>query len=186
MIMMTRSRSYIATPPGATIKEQLDDRGMSQKAINAKSVFSVIDKRRQAMLGINLLLASFSSWTTSKNFLRLITRSSTFSFLHGATFYDKNKIVVGLTLRGKDADKFWFSLFHEIGHILLGHLNQKVEINSDAEKASDASICDCDLLQSAFYTYSNRCLPINMNMLRLDSTWIKNIPRIGSLKIESQ
>lgn len=28
---MTRSRSYIATPPGATIKEQLDDRGISQK-----------------------------------------------------------------------------------------------------------------------------------------------------------
>ena len=35
------------------------------------------------------------------------------SFLHGATFYDGNKIVVGLTVRGKDADKFWFSLFHE-------------------------------------------------------------------------
>ena len=28
---MARSRSYIATPPGATIKEQLEDRGMSQK-----------------------------------------------------------------------------------------------------------------------------------------------------------
>lgn len=28
---MMRSRSYIATPPGATIKEQLEDRGMSQK-----------------------------------------------------------------------------------------------------------------------------------------------------------
>ena len=28
---MTRSRSYIATPPGATIKEQLEDRGMRQK-----------------------------------------------------------------------------------------------------------------------------------------------------------
>lgn len=25
------SKSYIATPPGATIKEQLDDRGMTQK-----------------------------------------------------------------------------------------------------------------------------------------------------------
>ena len=33
------------------------------------------------------------------------------SFLHGATFYDMNKIVIGLTVRGKDADKFWFSLF---------------------------------------------------------------------------
>ena len=28
---MLRSRSYIATPPGATIKEQLNNRGMSQK-----------------------------------------------------------------------------------------------------------------------------------------------------------
>ena len=28
---MVRSRSYIATPPGATIREQLNDRGMSQK-----------------------------------------------------------------------------------------------------------------------------------------------------------
>ena len=28
---MTKSKSYIATPPGATIREQLEDRGMSQK-----------------------------------------------------------------------------------------------------------------------------------------------------------
>lgn len=28
---MTRSRNFIATPPGATIKEQLENRGMSQK-----------------------------------------------------------------------------------------------------------------------------------------------------------
>ena len=31
-----RSRSYIATPPGATIKEQLNDRGMSQKESAAR------------------------------------------------------------------------------------------------------------------------------------------------------
>ena len=28
---MVRSRSYIATPPGATIREQLNDRGLTQK-----------------------------------------------------------------------------------------------------------------------------------------------------------
>ena len=28
---MLKSRTYIATPPGATIKEQLNDRAMSQK-----------------------------------------------------------------------------------------------------------------------------------------------------------
>lgn len=37
---------------------------------------------------------------------------------------DGNKIVVGLTTRGKDADKFWFSLFHELAHIVLGHIGQ--------------------------------------------------------------
>ena len=59
------------------------------------------------------------------------------SFLHGATFYDGNKIVVGLTVRGKDADKFWFSLFHELGHILLGHINQPNGTTQDDEIAAD-------------------------------------------------
>ena len=34
---MVRSRSFIATPPGATIKEQLNDRGMSQKEFSARA-----------------------------------------------------------------------------------------------------------------------------------------------------
>ena len=33
---MVRSRSFIATPPGATIKEQLNDREMSQKEFAAR------------------------------------------------------------------------------------------------------------------------------------------------------
>lgn len=33
---MERSRSYIATPPGATIKEQIIDRGMKQKEFAAR------------------------------------------------------------------------------------------------------------------------------------------------------
>lgn len=57
------------------------------------------------------------------------------SFLHGATFYDKNKIVIGLTMRGKDADKFWFSLFHECAHILYGHINNQSG-TTDAEELS--------------------------------------------------
>ena len=33
---MMKSRTYIAIPPGATIKEQLLDRGMSQKEFSAR------------------------------------------------------------------------------------------------------------------------------------------------------
>ena len=56
------------------------------------------------------------------------------SFLQGATFMDGNKIVVGLTARGKDADKFWFSLFHELAQIIRGHVNQLNGTTEDDEK----------------------------------------------------
>jgi len=59
------------------------------------------------------------------------------SFLHGATFYDGNRIVMGLTLRGKDADKFWFSLLHELGHILQGHLKLRDIMIDELEEAGD-------------------------------------------------
>ncbi len=41
--------------------------------------------------------------------------------VQGATFWlnNKNKAVLMMSLRGKNSDKFWFSFFHEIGHILL-------------------------------------------------------------------
>jgi len=59
------------------------------------------------------------------------------SFLQGASFMDGNKIVVGLTARGKDADKFWFSLFHELAHIALGHVRQPNGTSEEAENAAD-------------------------------------------------
>jgi len=59
------------------------------------------------------------------------------SFLQGASFIDGNKIVVGLTARGKDADKFWFSLFHELAHIVLGHVGQLNGTSDEDEKAAD-------------------------------------------------
>ncbi len=59
------------------------------------------------------------------------------SFLHGATFYDGNKIVMGLTVRGKDADRFWFSLYHELAHIVYGHISEKCVISDEEEKIAD-------------------------------------------------
>ena len=59
------------------------------------------------------------------------------SFLQGASFIDGKKIVVGLTARGKDADKFWFSLFHELAHIALGHVGQPDGTSEDDENAAD-------------------------------------------------
>lgn len=59
------------------------------------------------------------------------------SFWQGATFMDGSKIVVGLTARGKDADKFWFSLFHELAHVILGHVGQSNGTTEQDEKDAD-------------------------------------------------
>ncbi len=59
------------------------------------------------------------------------------SFLQGVSFIDGNKIVLGLTARGKDADKFWFSLFHELGHIVLGHVTGSKGASDKDEQAAD-------------------------------------------------
>jgi HTH-type transcriptional regulator/antitoxin HigA len=60
------------------------------------------------------------------------------SFLHGASFYDGKHIVMGLTVRGKNADKFWFSLFHELYHIISGHINNLEGTDDiDEQKADD-------------------------------------------------
>lgn len=74
------------------------------------------------------------------------------SFLHGATFIDGDKIVLGLTVRGKDADKFWFSLFHELAHILLGHCGKNNGTTDDDESEADEFAMQT-LIPKAQYKY---------------------------------
>jgi HTH-type transcriptional regulator/antitoxin HigA len=39
--------------------------------------------------------------------------------INGATFYHNNRPIIAITNRGNFTDIFWFTLFHEIAHILL-------------------------------------------------------------------
>ena len=50
---------------------------------------------------------------------------------------DGKKIVIGITTRGRDADKFWFSLFHEIAHVVLGHVGKDGGISEEDERAAN-------------------------------------------------
>ena len=60
---------------------------------------------------------------------------------HGATFFlTPEKAVLMVTLRYKWADIFWFSLFHEIGHILLH--GTKAVILEDSESSQRESEAD--------------------------------------------
>ena len=84
------------------------------------------------------------------------------SFLHGATFLDGKKIVMALTLRGHYADKFWFSFFHELDHILEGHINkpygptEEDEIHADifAGNTLIPQRAYCNFIEAKVYTFT--------------------------------
>ncbi|MFI3142055.1 MAG: HigA family addiction module antitoxin [Clostridia bacterium] len=56
------------------------------------------------------------------------------------SWLNKDKVVLGITNRGLDSDKFWFSLFHEIKHILQNKKRIVIidtQITTDLEKEAN-------------------------------------------------
>lgn len=119
-------------------KAKLEARNIETKPINIEKLIKLLPEIRKMTIEdpsvfCPKLITSLSDCGIALVFLPHIGGS----FLHGATFFDNNKIVMGLTVRGKDADRFWFSLFHEIGHVKYGHINQSNETNGENEKSAD-------------------------------------------------
>lgn len=81
------------------------------------------------------------------------------TYAQGATFWitPRQKAVVLSSIRGKWADIFWFSLFHELGHLLLHGNTTFVEVegprtvHDGAEDEADAFARDA-LIPAADYT----------------------------------
>ena len=73
------------------------------------------------------------------------------SYLHGGTFQNGPQIIVGMTMRNKTNDVFWFSLFHEIAHIQLGHWNSE-EIREETMEEDANSIAANHLIDPHEYT----------------------------------
>lgn len=48
------------------------------------------------------------------------------------------RVILCVTIRGKNADRFWFSLFHEVGHLLNGDLSVRfVDFNTVKSEMED-------------------------------------------------
>jgi HTH-type transcriptional regulator/antitoxin HigA len=53
-----------------------------------------------------------------------------------ATFYDGNKLVIGFSEGMEEEDNFWRELFHELGHIILGHLKIAGNLTDEDDEAA--------------------------------------------------
>jgi len=64
------------------------------------------------------------------------------TYLDGAAFYLNDNPVVALTLRYDRIDSFWFTLMHELAHIIVGHQGSfldnfdQMEVNDEETEAS--------------------------------------------------
>lgn len=76
------------------------------------------------------------------------------SYIHGATFFEGDRIILGLTVRGKDADRFWFSLFHELGHILQGDVG--LPNNNADQRGADEFAADVLVPRESYAAYRKK------------------------------
>ena len=90
--------------------------------------------------------------------------------IKGAAFYNGGKIVLGLTMNCKDNNEFWLNFFHELAHIMLGHIKQNGTTKEDEEavevwvkehltvsKKYSAFIAKKDFSENAIIKFAEKC-----------------------------
>lgn len=119
-------------------KAKLEARCVKTAPINIKGLKKLMSEIEK-MQGENLevILPKLKSGLKKNGIALVFLPHLKGSYLQGASFIEGNKIVVGLTVDEEDWDKFWFSFFHELGHIVLGHIGKSEGTTEEDEKAAD-------------------------------------------------
>ena len=80
------------------------------------------------------------------------------------------QIILCLTIRGKLADRFWFSLFHEIGHLIDGDYNSRFvdfdSVKSEAEERADRYARDILINASAYNRWRSSQTEFTLSAIR--------------------
>lgn len=87
--------------------------------------------------------------------------------IDGAAFIEANVPVIGLTLRKDDIGNFWFSLLHEVGHVVLHRLTGLA--NGFVDQFDASSVDEQEAEADAFAS----------NMLIPEERWRKSTARIA-------
>jgi HTH-type transcriptional regulator/antitoxin HigA len=72
--------------------------------------------------------------------------------IYGATRWVNKRPVIQLSLRGKSDDQFWFTLFHELGHVLLHGERDLYLLGAQTEAEAEANSFATETLIPAAYS----------------------------------
>lgn len=121
-----------------TQEARIEARDVTVESVNLKRLASLVPEiRKMTVLDPDAFCPSLKKHLANCGIALVLLPHLSGSFLQGATFMDGKKIVIGITTRGRDADKFWFSLFHEIAHVVLGHVGKAGGISEEDERAAN-------------------------------------------------
>jgi len=111
---------------------EIEARKLSCAAFDRKRLEgSIPTLRAMTMQAPETFLPALSSLLAASGVALVICPHFIGTRVHGATFWlSRSKAVLMITIRGAWADVFWFSLFHELGHVLL-HGRQDVILEYD-------------------------------------------------------
>ncbi len=95
--------------------------------------------------------------------------------LDGCTFVDGGNPVIGLSGRGKRLDKVFFTLMHEVSHLLLEHVGDTPEILVDDLTADDGTLTSSEQERAADDLAAELILPDGLGPVpeRIDRHWVE-------------
>lgn len=94
------------------------------------------------------------------------------TYICGATIWRNNKAILALSVKGKRADVFWFTFFHELAH-LINHSRKEFHISYDNEGEED----EADDLASNYLIPEEQYIKFIKEYNYTDKTQIVNYSR---------
>jgi HTH-type transcriptional regulator / antitoxin HigA len=113
---------------------ELDARPFSESTVRAK----LDDLRNLTRRGVDVAVGDAQTLCAEMGISLVLVPELKNTGISGCTkWLATDKVLIGLTLRYKTDDQFWFSFFHELGHVLLHKNKVAFVIDNVAESFSD-------------------------------------------------
>lgn len=136
-----RRSAAFAERPGATAAwlraGELATRDTDVPAFDAKKLETLLPRLRalSTRTEFDMMFADAKNLCATAGVILAVVPDSYGARCSGATRWISGRPVVQLSMRFRKDDQFWFTLFHELGHVLL-HPRNEVFIDDDVEDAA--------------------------------------------------